>query len=167
MKNKNLVKLFFISSLLFIMACKAFMGGEAYADEKKEIDSLLLDISKLNNKEVGGEKKFKDYKDKINELKERFKDISDPGLKEKLLKLENLFQDKLAAKLAALKAAKQTIEGITNKDSEKNKIWSEAKLVGVTIKYNGNTTAGNGTTMSNEAVEQIDKIIKFLEEGTN
>ncbi|WP_418909506.1 fibronectin-binding protein RevA (plasmid) [Borreliella sinica] len=167
MKNKNLVKLFFISSLLFIMACKAFMGGEAYADEKKEIDSLLLDISKLNNKEVGGEKKFKDYKDKINELKERFGDISDPGLKEKLLKLENLFQDKLAAKLAALKTAKQTIEGITDKDGGKSKIWSEAKLVGVTIKYSGSNTAGNGTTMSKDAVEQIDKIIKFLEEGTN
>ncbi|MBB6032065.1 DNA-binding protein H-NS [Borreliella spielmanii] len=168
MKNKNLVKLFFISSLLlFIMACKAFMGGETYTDEKKEIDSLLSEVSKLNEK-AGGEK-FKEYKDIINQLKEKFKDISDEGLKGKLLKLENLFQDKLAAKLAALKAAKQEIGSITDTDTStaKGKIWSKAKLVGVTVKFSGSKTTGNGQKMSKEAVEQIDKIIKFLEEGTN
>ncbi|WP_425337308.1 fibronectin-binding protein RevA [Borreliella tanukii] len=162
MKIKNIVKLFFIS-MLFMMACNL------YVKEKEEIESIISEISKLNNKEVDGEKKFKDYKDKISELKERFKDISDPGLKEELLKLENLFQDKLAAKLAALKAAKQKIEGITETDNTKakTKIWSESKLVGVTIKFSGGYTSGNGKKMSEDAVSQIERIIKFLEEGTN
>ncbi len=83
--------------------------------------------------------------------------------------LESLFQDKLAAKLAALKAAKQKIEGTTDADNNtaKNKIWAESKLVGVTIKFSGSNTTGEGAGMSKEAVEQIEKIIKFLEEGTN
>ncbi|WP_327786047.1 fibronectin-binding protein RevA, partial [Borreliella garinii] len=70
--------------------------------------------------------------------------MSDAELKEKLLKLQSLFQDKLAAKLAALKAAKQRIEGFSDKDKEKEKIWKEAKLVGVTIKFSGSNTAGKG-----------------------
>ncbi|WP_420025222.1 fibronectin-binding protein RevA (plasmid) [Borreliella yangtzensis] len=161
MKIKNIVKLFCLS-ILFVMSCSL------YVEEKKEIDSILAEISNpkiLNNKT--GHKKFKDYKDKINELKERLKDVNDAELKEKLLKLQSLFEDKLAAKLAALKAAKQKIESITNKDNGKDTIWSEAKVVGVTVKFLGNTAAGNGKKMSDDAVGQIDKIIKFLEEGTN
>ncbi|WP_146125047.1 fibronectin-binding protein RevA, partial [Borreliella burgdorferi] len=41
MRNKNIVKLFF-ASMLFIMACKA------YVEEKKQIDSLSTDVSTLN-----------------------------------------------------------------------------------------------------------------------
>ncbi|WP_418906394.1 fibronectin-binding protein RevA (plasmid) [Borreliella tanukii] len=169
MKIKNIVKLFCISTL-FVMACSLYEEEKkAYEAEKKEIDALLSDILKLENKELGGEKKFKDYKDKINQLKEKFKDVDNAELKEKLLKLQSLFEDKLAAKLAALRAAKQTIEGISNKDDQtsKNKIWSESKLVGVTIKFSGNNTTGKGAEMSKEAVGQIDKIIEFLEEGTH
>ncbi len=83
--------------------------------------------------------------------------------------MQNSFQDKLAAKLAALKAAKNTIENIADKDQDisKRKIWSEAKLVGVTVPLLGSNTSGNGDKMSKNAVEQIDKVIKFLEEGTN
>ncbi len=160
MKNKNIVKLFF-ASMLFIMACKA------YVEEKKQIDSLMEGISKLQND--SSKDTFKDYKDKINKLKEGLKDVGNAELKEKLLALESLFQDKLAAKLAALKAAKQKIEETTDADNNtaKNKIWAESKLVGVTIKFSGSNTTGKGTGMSKEAVEQIEKIIKFLEEGTN
>ncbi|AAF07538.1 fibronectin-binding protein RevA [Borreliella burgdorferi] len=160
MRNKNIFKLFF-ASMLFVMACKA------YVEEKKEIDSLMEDVLALVNDSSGG--KFKDYKDKINELKENLKDIGNAELKEKLLNLQNSFQDKLAAKLAALKAAKNTIENITDKDQDisKRKIWSEAKLVGVTVPLLGSNTSGNGDKMSKNAVEQIDKVIKFLEEGTN
>ncbi|MCR8876839.1 fibronectin-binding protein RevA, partial [Borreliella burgdorferi] len=82
----------------------------------KEIDSLMEDVLALVNDSSGG--KFKDYKDKINELKENLKDIGNAELKEKLLNLQNSFQDKLAAKLAALKAAKNTIENITDKDQD-------------------------------------------------
>ncbi|WP_269843230.1 hypothetical protein [Borreliella burgdorferi] len=35
------------------------------------------------------------------------------------------------------------------------------------MKFSGSNTAGKGQEMSKEAVEQIEKIIKFLEEGTN
>ncbi|WP_420025422.1 fibronectin-binding protein RevA [Borreliella valaisiana] len=166
MKIKNIVKLFCVS-ILFVMACSLYEEEKkVYEEEKKEIDAILAEISNpkiLNNKT--GHEKFKDYKDRINELKERLKDVNDAELKEKLLKLQSLFEDKLAAKLAALKAAKQKIEGITNKDSGKDTIWSEAKLVGVTVKFLG--SSGNGEKMSKDAIEQIDKIIKFLEEGTN
>nr|WP_277813284.1 fibronectin-binding protein RevA [Borreliella burgdorferi] len=95
------------------------------------------------------------------------KDVGNAELEEKLLALEKLFKDKLAAKLAALKAAKDKINGYTDKDTNKNNIWAEAKLVGVTVKILGSSSRGNGTKMSTEAVEQIEKIIKFLEEGTN
>ncbi|MCD2401767.1 fibronectin-binding protein RevA [Borreliella bissettiae] len=156
MKNKNIFKLFFVL-MLFIMACKA------YVEEKKEIESLMEGISKLKNDSSGDT--FKDYKDKINKLKESLKDVSNSELEEKLLKLQSLFQDKLAAKLAALKAAKDKINGYTDKDANKNDIWKEAKLVGVTVPFKGN--AGKGAEMSKEAVGQIDKVIKFLEEGTN
>ncbi|SCW40201.1 REV protein [Borreliella japonica] len=90
-------------------------------------------------------------------------------LKEKISKLQGVFQDKLAAKLAALREAKQKIQGITDTDNStaKTKIWSESKLVGVTIKFSGSNTSGNGKKMSEDAVSQIEKIIKFLEEGTN
>ncbi|APJ09405.1 fibronectin-binding protein RevA [Borreliella afzelii] len=158
MKNKNLFKLFFVS-MLFIIACKT------YVKEKEEIDLLLSSVSTLKNDSKYDN--FKEYKDKINKLTKSLKDVGDAELKEKLLKLQSLFQDKLAAKLAALKAAKQTIEGFSDKDKEKEKIWKEAKLVGVTIKFSGNNTTSKGAEMSKEAVEQIDKIIKFLEEGTN
>ncbi|WP_234931696.1 hypothetical protein [Borreliella garinii] len=40
-------------------------------------------------------------------------------------------------------------------------------MVGVTIKFRGSNASGKGEQMSKEAVEQIDKIIKFLEESTN
>ncbi|WP_215537660.1 fibronectin-binding protein RevA [Borreliella bavariensis] len=163
MKNKNLLKLFFVSTL-FIIACKADVGKK-YVEENKEIDLLLSSVSNLKNDSKYDN--FKEYKDKINKLTKSLKDVSDAELKEKLLKLQSLFQDKLAAKLAALKAAKQTIEGFSDRDKEKEKIWKEAKLVGVTIKFSGSNTAGKGAEMSKEAVEQIDKIIKFLEEGTN
>ncbi|ACN92701.1 fibronectin-binding protein RevA [Borreliella burgdorferi] len=160
MKNKNIFKLFFVS-MLFIMACKA------YVEEKEKIDSLSTVVSTLNNK-IDHEK-FNNYKQEINKLKENLKDVGNAELQEKLLKLQSLFQDKLAAKLEALKAAKQKIEGITDVDNStaKNKIWAESKLVGVTIKYSGNHGTGKGVEMSKEAVEQIEKIIKFLEEGTN
>ncbi len=158
MKNKNIVKLFF-ASMLFIMACKA------YVEEKKQIDSLMEGISKLQND--SSKDTFKDYKDKINKLKEGLKDVGNAELEEKLLALEKLFKDKLAAKLAALKAAKDKINGYTDNDTNKNNIWAEAKLVGVTIKFSGSNIAGKGAEMSKEAVEQIEKIIKFLEEGTN
>ncbi|MCD2380504.1 fibronectin-binding protein RevA [Borreliella burgdorferi] len=158
MKNKNIVKLFF-ASMLFVMACKA------YVEEKKQIDSLMEGISKLQND--SSKDTFKDYKDKINKLKEGLKDVGNAELEEKLLALEKLFKDKLAAKLAALKAAKDKINGYTDNDTNKNNIWAEAKLVGVTIKFSGSNTAGKGAEMSKEAVEQIEKIIKFLEEGTN
>ncbi|AJY73170.1 fibronectin-binding protein RevA [Borreliella afzelii] len=163
MKNKNLVKLFFVS-MLFIIACKADVGKK-YVEENKEIDLLLSSVSTLKNDFKYDN--FKEYKDKINKLTKSLKDVGDVELKGKLLKLQSLFQDKLAAKLAALKAAKQTIESFTNKDNEKDKIWKEAKLVGVTVKFSGNNTSGNGEKMSKEAIEQIDKIIEFLEEGTN
>ncbi|APS99211.1 blasticidin-S acetyltransferase (plasmid) [Borreliella mayonii] len=158
MKNKNIFKLFFVS-MLFIMACKA------YVEEKKEIDSLSTDVLVLKNDSSGDT--FKDYKDKINKLKESLKDVSNAELEEKLLKLQSLFKDKLAAKLAALKAAKQTIEGYTDKDQKKTDIWKEAKLVGVTVPFSGNNTSGKGQEMATNAVGQIEKIIKFLEEGTN
>ncbi|MCD2375756.1 fibronectin-binding protein RevA [Borreliella burgdorferi] len=158
MKNKNIFKLFFVL-MLFIMACKA------YVEEKKEIESLMEGISKLKNDSSGDT--FKDYKDKINKLKESLKDVSNSELEEKLLKLQSLFQDKLAAKLAALKAAKQTIEGYTDKDQKKTDIWKEAKLVGVTVPLLGSNATGNGEKMSTNAVGQIDKVIKFLEEDTN
>ncbi|ACN93638.1 Borrelia REV protein (plasmid) [Borreliella finlandensis] len=139
------------------MACKA------YVEEKKQIDSLITDVSALNNK-IDHEK-FNYYKQEINKLKESLKDVGNAELKEKLLALESLFQDKLAA----LKAAKQKIEGTTDADNStaKNKIWAESKLVGVTIKFSESNTTGKGQEMSKEAVEQIDEIIKFLEEGTN
>ncbi|QFI15088.1 fibronectin-binding protein RevA (plasmid) [Borrelia sp. CA_690] len=158
MKNKNIVKLFFVS-MLFVMACKA------YVEEKKQIDSLIADVSTLKNDSAGDT--FRDYKDKINKLKESLKDVSNTELKEKLLKLQSSFQDKLAAKLAALKAAKQTIENLSNKDNEKTRIWKEAKLVGVTISYKGSHIRGHGDKMSEEAVSQIDKIIGFLGADTN
>ncbi|WP_419250497.1 fibronectin-binding protein RevA [Borreliella afzelii] len=160
MKNKNIVKLFFIS-ILFAMACKL------YVKEKEEIDSILSKVSTLNNKTDIEE--FKNYKGNLNELKERFKDVSNAELKEKLLKLQSSFQDKLAAKLAALREAKQKIESISETDNTtaKTKIWAEAKLVGVTVKFSGSNTSGKGAEMSKEAVGQIDKIIEFLEEGTN
>ncbi len=148
MKNKNIVKLFF-ASMLFIMACKA------YVEEKKQIDSLMEGISKLQND--SSKDTFKDYKDKINKLKEGLKDVGNAELEEKLLALEKLFKDKLAAKLAALKAAKDKINGYTDNDTNKNNIWAEAKLVGVTIKFSGSNTAGKGAEMSKEAVEQIEK----------
>ncbi|SCW39556.1 REV protein [Borreliella japonica] len=102
-------------------------------------------------------------------MTERLKDVDNAELKEKISKLQRLFQDKLAAKLAALKQAKQKIEGITDSDTStaKSKIWAESKLVGATIKFSGSNSAGKGTEMSKEAVEQINKIIKCLEEGTN
>ncbi|OJH14490.1 blasticidin-S acetyltransferase (plasmid) [Borreliella bissettiae] len=158
MKNKNMVKLFF-ASMLFVMACKA------YVEEKKQVESLMEGVLALVNDSSGG--KFKDYKDKINELKENLKAVGNAELKEKLLNLQNSFQDKLAAKLAALKAAKQKIESFTEKDNKKTEIWSEAKLVGVTVPLLGSNTTGNGDKMSKNAVEQIDKVIKFLEEDTN
>ncbi|WP_418885346.1 fibronectin-binding protein RevA [Borreliella carolinensis] len=158
MKNKNIFKLFFVS-MLFIMACKA------YVEEKKEIETLMESISKLKNDSSGDT--FKDYKDKINKLKESLKDVSNSELEEKLLKLQSLFKDKLAAKLAALKAAKDKINGYTDKDTNKNDIWKEAKLVGVTVPFSGNNTSGKGQEMAKNAVGQIEKIIKFLEEGTN
>ncbi|MCD2385113.1 fibronectin-binding protein RevA [Borreliella burgdorferi] len=158
MRNKNIFKLFF-ASMLFVMACKA------YVEEKKEIDSLMEDVLALVND--SSKDTFKDYKDKINKLKEGLKDVGNAELEEKLLALEKLFKDKLAAKLAALKAAKDKINGYTDKDTNKNNIWAEAKLVGVTVKILGSSSRGNGTKMSTEAVEQIEKIIKFLEEGTN
>ncbi len=158
MRNKNIFKLFFVS-MLFIMACKA------YVEEKKQVDSLMEGISKLQND--SSKDTFKDYKDKINKLKESLKDVGNAELEEKLLALEKLFKDKLAAKLAALKAAKDKINGYTDKDTNKKNIWAEAKLVGVTIKFSGSNTTGKGAEMSEEAVEQIEKIIKFLEEGTN
>ncbi len=158
MKKKNIFKLFFVS-MLFVMACKA------YVEEKEKIDSLMEGISKLQND--SSKDTFKDYKDKINKLKEGLKDVGNAELEEKLLALEKLFKDKLAAKLAALKAAKDKINGYTDKDTNKNNIWAEAKLVGVTVKILGSSSGGNGTKMSTEAVEQIEKIIKFLEEGTN
>ncbi|WP_215539953.1 fibronectin-binding protein RevA [Borreliella bavariensis] len=160
MKNKNLFKLFFVS-MLFVITCKT------YVKEKEEIDSLLSEVATLNNKT--DIEKFKNYKGNLNELKERFKDVGSAELKEKILNLQGLFQDKLAAKLQALREAKQKIEGITNSDTStaKTTIWAESKLVGVTIKFSGSNTAGKGAEMSKEAVEQIDKIIKFLEEGTN
>ncbi|WP_421115262.1 fibronectin-binding protein RevA [Borreliella valaisiana] len=160
MEIKNIVKLFCIL-ILFVMACSL------YVEEKKEIDSILSEISAINNKT--DVEKFKGYKNKINELEEKFKDVSNAELKEKLSKLQSLFQDKLAAKLAALKAAKQKIGNITEADNSKAKmsIWAESKLVGVTIKFLGNIASGKGQEMSKDAVEQIDKIIKFLEEGTN
>ncbi|WP_215540975.1 fibronectin-binding protein RevA [Borreliella bavariensis] len=160
MKNKNLVKLFFVS-MLFVITCKT------YVKEKEEIDSLLSEVATLNNKT--DIEKFKNYKGNLNELKERFKDVSNAELKEKILNLQGLFQDKLAAKLQALREAKQKIESIAEADntSAKTKIWAESKLVGVTIKFSGSNTTGKGAEMSKEAVEQIDKIIKFLEEGTN
>ncbi|WP_417861965.1 fibronectin-binding protein RevA [Borreliella andersonii] len=151
MNNKNIVKVFF-ALMLFVMACKA------YVEEKNQIDSLISGVSTLKNDSVGDT--FRDYKDKINKLKESLKDVSNAELTEKLLALEKLFQDKLAAKLAALKAAKQKIESLTNKDNEKEKIWKEAKLVGATIKFIGSN--GNGEKMSQEAVKQIDQIIDFL-----
>ncbi|MBB6208552.1 fibronectin-binding protein RevA [Borreliella lanei] len=154
MKNKNIFKLFFVS-MLFIMACKA------YVEEKKEIDLLSTDVLALKNDSSGDT--FKDYKDKINKLKESLKDVSNAELEEKLLKLQSLFKDKLAAKLEALKAAKQTIEGYTDKDQKKTDIWKEAKLVGVTIKFSGSSTSGNGAKMSEEAVKQIDEVINFLQ----
>ncbi|WP_418909416.1 fibronectin-binding protein RevA (plasmid) [Borreliella sinica] len=160
MKNKNLVKLFFIS-ILFVMACNL------YVEEKKEIDSILSEILTLNNKT--DIEKFGNYKGKLNELKEKFKDVDNAELKEKISKLQGAFQDKLAAKLAALREAKQKIQDITDTDNStaKTKIWSESKLVGVTIKFSGSHATGKGQEMSKDAVEQIDKIIKFLEEGTN
>ncbi|EEF84029.1 fibronectin-binding protein RevA (plasmid) [Borreliella spielmanii] len=160
MKNKNIVKLFFISILL-VMACNS------YIKEKEEIDSILSKVPTLNNKTDIEE--FKNYKGKLNELKERFKDVGNAELKEKMLNLQGLFQDKLAAKLAALREAKQKIEGITDSDTStaKTKIWAEAKLVGVTVKFSGSNTSGKGAEMSKEAVGQIDKIIEFLEEGTH
>ncbi|MCD2372077.1 fibronectin-binding protein RevA [Borreliella burgdorferi] len=158
MINKNIFKLFFVS-MLFVMACKA------YVEEKKQAESLMEGTSKLQNDSSEGT--FKDYKDKINKLKESLKDVSNSELKEKLLDLEKLFKDKLAAKLSALKSAKQKIEGYTNKDSEKTNIWKEAKLVGVTVPLLGSNTTGNGEKMSTNAVGQIDKVIKFLEEDTN
>ncbi|WP_421136349.1 fibronectin-binding protein RevA (plasmid) [Borreliella yangtzensis] len=160
MEIKNIVKLFCIS-ILFVMACSL------YVEEKKEIDSILAEISAIDNKT--DVEKFKGYKDKINELKEKFKDVSNAELKEKLSKLQSLFRDKLADKLAALKAAKQKIEGISETDNGKAKmsIWAESKLVGVTIAFKGSYTTGKGKEMSNDAVSQIDKIINFLEEGTN
>ncbi|MBB5141928.1 fibronectin-binding protein RevA [Borreliella afzelii] len=160
MKNKNLVKLFFVS-MLFVITCKT------YVKEKEEIDSLLSEVATLNNKTDIEE--FKNYKGNLNELKERFKDVSNAELKEKLLKLQSSFQDKLAAKLAALKAAKEEIGSITDTDNStaKAKIWSKAKLVGVTVKFSGSNTSGKGSEMSKEAVGQIDKIIEFLEEGTH
>ncbi|MBB6043700.1 fibronectin-binding protein RevA (plasmid) [Borreliella yangtzensis] len=166
MEIKNIVKLFCLS-ILFVMSCSLYVKEKKYVEEKKEIDSILAEISNpknLNNKT--SHEKFKDYKDRINELKERLKDVNDAELKEKLLKLQSLFEDKLAAKLAALKAAKQKIESITNKNNGKTEIWKEAKLVGVNIKYNGVNGQG-GDQMSSDAIGQIDKIIKFLEEGTN
>ncbi len=160
MKNKNIVKLFFISILL-VMACNS------YIKEKEEIDSILSKVPTLNNKTDIEE--FKNYKGKLNELKERFKDVGNAELKEKMLNLQGLFQDKLAAKLAALREAKQKIEGIADSDTStaKTKIWAEAKLVGVTVKFSGSNTSGKGAEMSKEAVGQIDKIIEFLEEGTH
>ncbi|AZA27249.1 MULTISPECIES: fibronectin-binding protein RevA [Borreliella] len=160
MKNKNLVKFFFVS-MLFVITCKT------YVKEKEEIDSLLSEVATLNNKT--DIERFKNYKGNLNELKERFKDVSNAELKEKILKLQSSFQDKLAAKLAALKAAKEEIGSIDETDTSnaKAKIWSKAKLVGATIKFSGSNTTGKGAEMSKEAVEQIDKIIKFLEEGTN
>ncbi|WP_425337222.1 fibronectin-binding protein RevA [Borreliella tanukii] len=160
MKNKNIVKLFFISILL-VMACNS------YIKEKEEIDSILSKVPTLNNKTDIEE--FKNYKGKLNELKERFKDVGNAELKEKISKLQGVFKDKLAAKLAALREAKQKIEGITETDNTKAKmdIWAQSKLVGVTIKFSGGYTSGNGKKMSEEAVSQIEKIIKFLEEGTN
>ncbi|WP_418457501.1 fibronectin-binding protein RevA [Borreliella andersonii] len=120
MKNKNLVKLFFIS-MLFVMACKA------YLKEKKQIDLLISGVATLKNDSAG--KEFKDYKDKINKLKESLKDVSDGELQEKLLNLESLFQDKLAAKLEAVKAAEQAIDSRTYKDIDIIRVWREAMLV--------------------------------------
>ncbi|MBB6043775.1 fibronectin-binding protein RevA [Borreliella yangtzensis] len=160
MEIKNIVKLFCLS-ILVVMACNL------YVEEKKGIDAILAEILAIDNKT--GHEKFKDYKDRINELKKRLKDVNDADLKEKLLKLQSLFEDKLAAKLAALKAAKQKIESITETDNNKAKmsIWAESKLVGVTIAFKGSYATGKGKEMSKEAVEQIDKIIKFLEGDTN
>ncbi|WP_327785816.1 fibronectin-binding protein RevA [Borreliella valaisiana] len=129
------------------------------------MDSILSEISNFKNDT--DDEKFKEYKNKINKLKERLKYVSNAELKEKITKLQGLFQDKLAAKLAALKLAKQTIEGLLDEDNAKQTIWKEAKLVGVTIKFRGSNASGKGEQMSKEAVEQIDKIIKFLEESTN
>ncbi|WP_418885198.1 fibronectin-binding protein RevA [Borreliella carolinensis] len=165
MKKKNIFKLFFVL-MLFVMACKADVGEKnQYAEEENQINLLMSGVSTLNEKT--NHKKFNEYKDKINQLKEKFKDINDAKLQEKLLALEKLFNDKLAAKLAALKAAKEKIDGFDNKENNKENIWSEAKLVGVTVKFHGTNAAGKGAEMSKEAVEQIEKIIKFLEEGTN
>lgn len=116
MKTKNLVKLFFIL-MLFFMTCKA------YLKEKKQINLLISGVSALKNDSAGNE--FKDYKYKINKLKESLKDVNDRELKEKLLNLQSLFQDKLAAKLETLKAARQTSE----KDSEIIRILKEIQLV--------------------------------------
>ncbi len=88
---------------------------------KKEIDSILSEISNFKNDT--DDEKFKEYKNKINKLKERLKDVSNAELKEKITKLQGLFQDKLAAKLAALKLAKQTIEGLLDEDNAKQTIW--------------------------------------------
>ncbi|ACN55494.1 fibronectin-binding protein RevA [Borreliella burgdorferi] len=59
MKNKNIVKLFF-ASMLFIMACKA------YVEEKIQIDSLSTGVSTLNtifnNNEIKASTIFEKYK---------------------------------------------------------------------------------------------------------
>ncbi|WLN24787.1 fibronectin-binding protein RevA [Borreliella bavariensis] len=163
MKNKNIVKLFFIS-MLFIIVCKVDVEKK-YVEENKKIDLLFSSVSTLKNDSKHDN--FKKYQDKINQLKESLKDVGDSELKEKLLKLQSLFKDKLAAKLTALKLAKQTIEGISDKDKEKETIWKESKLVGVTVPLSGSSAAGKGQEMANNATSKIDKIIEFLEEGTN
>ncbi|WP_223292488.1 hypothetical protein [Borreliella burgdorferi] len=59
MKNKNIVKLFF-ASMLFIMACKA------YVEEKIQIDLLSTGVSTLNtifnNNEIKASTIFEKYK---------------------------------------------------------------------------------------------------------
>ncbi|WP_418906017.1 fibronectin-binding protein RevA [Borreliella carolinensis] len=161
MKNKNTVKLFFVL-MLFVMACKSDIE-ERYEEENKQVELLNSGVLTLGIKT--NHEEFNKYKDKINKLKESLKDINDAKLQEKLLALEKLFNDKLEAKLAALKAAKDKINGYTDKDKNKNNIWSEARLVGVTVPFKGNS--GKGAEMSTDALGQIEKIIKFLEEGVN
>lgn len=169
MQNNNIVKLFFI---LFIMSCelyyvhvidKTLTNSSNHIVDKKKINFMLRGVSDLNNK--ADEFVFKQFKKKIALLKEDLRGaINADELKEKFLNLQKLFQEKLTAKLNALKAAKRDIEWlIQSNNNDISKIRAKTVPIGASTTLTEFYTT-DITELSKDIVAQINDIIKYLEE---
>uniref|UniRef100_UPI003B224B16 fibronectin-binding protein RevA n=1 Tax=Borreliella tanukii TaxID=56146 RepID=UPI003B224B16 len=114
--------------------------------DKRKVNFMLKRISELNIRD--DKTAYKNFKESIKTLKIDLQyAINTAEIEENFLILENLFQEKLTAKLNALKADRADIESLlTMVDSDTNLryIQEKARLVGVNIYLDqGDTTQAN------------------------